>query len=153
MNMATDFENEYIEELQNIERNILLMHRLHPELVDYHIDKVLRAVVRTIEAEQKGKPVPKLKLKGNENLLYEQLYGIYQLTTNQLAADSPMHELAVSQHRRPDEIVACFKRLQKSIKTFSDLGRRGYLSIIEDFFPDMDDLVRQVQAEERDNAQ
>lgn len=134
--MATEFERKYEELLENIEANIISTSRRHPKLVDYNVNKVLTAMIRTIEADQKNKKPPRLSLNEGEEEMYDLLYVIYALTTDhesvaEIQFDGKRPNLG---KYTPDEVIACFKRLQKSIRTFSDQGRRGYLNIVGQFF-------------------
>ena len=52
-----DFEEEYQDVLQNIEFAIVTVYHQQPELLDYDVETVLAALIRTYQAEQSQRQV------------------------------------------------------------------------------------------------
>ncbi len=136
--MQSSFEDEYLDDLQNIEASIVSVYREHPELTDYQVDSALEALSRTYSKEKSaggtGEVSPILP-KGD---LAREVYNAMKL-----ACDFRLgREHAVDEEEQPislepltlDEIVVCLKRLRKSVSTWNkQSGTRGYLDYISQF--------------------
>lgn len=132
MSDQLSFEDEYFEVLQSIEHNIYEVYNSNHDIVDYNVNKVLNGLVRTLENKKRDRKPPRLKLKGDEQRIYDKLYSLAQLFTGE---DDTFSEL-IDEPLTYDEMIACFKRIQRSIKLMSDQGRQGYLNFIKQFFGD-----------------
>ena len=130
------FEDEYFNELLAIETTISKIYVENSDLLDFNVDKALNGVVRTLGNQQRGKKAPTLKLKDDEQKLYDEFIG---LTEGQFKGgaltDEDGDEIGIElRSLTVDEMIACFKRIQRSIKLMSDQGRQGYLNFIKQFF-------------------
>ena len=123
------FEEEYFDVLRAIETQIYTTYTDNPNLLDFNVDKALNGLVRTLQNEQRGKKAPNLKLKNDEQTIYKLLQSLANLY---LGKD----DIKPDQLLTVDEMIACFKRIQRSIKLMSDQGRQGYLNFIKQFFGD-----------------
>lgn len=123
------FEEEYFDVLRAIETQIYTTYTDNPNLLDFNVDKALNGLVRTLQNEQRGKKAPNLKLKNDEQTIYKLLQSLANLY---LGKD----DIKPDQLLTIDEMIACFKRIQRSIKLMSDQGRQGYLNFIKQFFGD-----------------
>lgn len=130
-------QEEFLDVLQNIEQAIVSVYRDHRDLTDFQVDSALEALSRTYQREKiTGAPVlPKNNLSlavyesmkmmcdwrlGRENMVDEEgapmQTGMYVLTI--------------------DEILACLKKLRKSVSFWNKGGgTRGYLEYISQFLP------------------
>jgi hypothetical protein len=133
-----DFENRYLDVLQNIEFAIIQVYRDHPELTDHQVDKAMEGLVRTYQAEQKGRSAPLLKLGTLDQQVYDNVYHICQIRLGRESfsdeqgddVEVPLEPLQV------DEIVACLRHIRGSISTWTkDYGRQGYLDFIKNYLP------------------
>ena len=131
-----DFEDEYLDVLQNIEFAIVSVYRQNTELTDYDVDKVLNALIRAYQAEQKQRAIT----KPNLSALAEQVYaGVQSMCNWRLGRESM--ELGDHNSKMPapepitvEEVIACLKRIRKSIKRWGRVGgRQGYLQYIDQF--------------------
>jgi hypothetical protein len=129
MTNPPSFEEEYFDVLRAIETQIHTTYADNPDLLDFHVDKALNGLVRTLQNEQRGKKAPNLKLKNDEQAIYKLLQSLADLY---LGKD----DVKLDQLLTVDEMVACFKRIQRSIKLMSDQGRQGYVNFIKQFFGD-----------------
>lgn len=130
------FEDEYFNELLAIETTISRIYADNPALLDFHVDKALNGAVRTLSNQQRGRKAPTLKLKDDEQKLYDRFM---ELTEGQFKGgaltDEDGDEIGIELRSLTiDEMIACFKRIQRSIKLMSDQGRQGYLNFIKQFF-------------------
>ncbi len=132
----SDFEDQYLDVLQNIEFAIVTVFRQNPGLTDYDVDNVLNILIRTYRSQQQnrefGQPVMKPQV--------EQLYkGVRQMCEWRLGREKLVGDTRKSKGPSPtlisfDEIIACLKRIRKSVDLWNKQGgTRGYLQYIEQF--------------------
>lgn len=128
----TTIEDDYMDVLQNIEMTILRVYREHADLLDYDVDKVLNLLWTEYRHETINKATPKPMLNANAQLVYDQVRQIceWRIGRKEMAIDSEF----VRTRPEPisvDEIMACLKRILKSIKLWNkEGGRQGYLYFI-----------------------
>lgn len=130
MSNPLSFEEQYYDVLRAIETQIYEYYLENPDLTDFSVEKALNGMVRTLTSEQRGKPTPKLKLNASEQSLYKQMKSIAVLY---LGEDDPVKPDQLLTH---DEMIACFKRIQRSLKQMSGQGRQGYGDFLKQFFGD-----------------
>jgi hypothetical protein len=131
------FEEEYEDVLQNIEFGIVSVYHQHSELVDWDVEEALSALIHYYTAEARDKPVELHALPGVQAEVVRAVKAAcdWRLGREQLLDehDQPV-ELPVL--TTLDEIVACLKRIRKSVQFWSkSAGRQGYLGYIETFLP------------------
>lgn len=124
----TPFEQEYYDILRGIELGIYETFVQNPALVDFQVDKVLDALARHYNAEQTGKRPPRVKFGKLENTLYAKL----EQVTRMFLGREP--DLPVETVITVDEMIACIKRIQRSVDQMKTQGRQGYLNFIATFF-------------------
>jgi hypothetical protein len=127
--MVSNFENEYFDVLHSIEERVIMVYRDHPDLVDHNVDKVLDGLGRMYTAQQRGRSAPRMRFTRLEQTLADAVQPACEL---HLGRDPqvPIGDKA----RTPDEIVACLKRIQRSVKQMGKHGRQGYLDFLREFF-------------------
>lgn len=130
----TNFDEENLDVLQNIEAAIVSVFREHPELADYQVDSAIEALGRTYIGESRGKaPVlPKSPLAKD---VYERVKATCDW---RMGRDNIIDEAGnpVSQDDAisVDEILACLKRIRKSISLWNkEAGSQGYLNYVSQF--------------------
>jgi hypothetical protein len=136
--MAGSFEEENLEILQNIEWSILNVYRAHTDLTDYQVDQALEALTRSFQREKAGDAEGAAALLPKNDLPRE-VYLAMKLTCNWRMG---REEAVVDETDQPiqfdpvdiDTILACLKRLRKSLSTWNKRsGTRGYLDYIAQF--------------------
>lgn len=131
------FVEQYADVLQNIEGVIVRFYREKPELTDHQVQKVLEGLERTYKAQSSGRNLPALRFTPLEQELADQLKVICAWRL-QPSSESQPAELAPSQLPPAitvDELVACLKRVIRSVKLWNDsYGIHGYLNYIREFF-------------------
>lgn len=122
------FEEKYYDILRSIETQIYNLYLENPHLLDYSVEKALNGMVRTLSNQKRGRNAPKLNLKQDELTVYRQLNGLATLYTGRDDAVKPDQILDL------DEMIACFKRIQRSQRQMSSQGRQGYVNFLKQFF-------------------
>lgn len=136
--MAKDleFEDKYLDVLQNIEFGILNVYRQHPNLTDWDALDAIEALIRVYTAETRGRSRPDIRLSDLSQPVFHSVHtmcewrlGREQPTANDnQALDIEMKPKAVH------EIIACLKRIRKSIQRWNKVGgRQGYLDFVSQF--------------------
>lgn len=137
------FEEQYFSQLFSIESTISGIYAENPNLLDYNVDKALKGVIRTLNNQKRGRKPPTLKLKDDEQQMYDRFMDLVVLHTTEgefTTEDGGELDLEMESITN-DEMVACFKRIQRSIKLMSDQGRQGYLDFIEQFFGGSNEIL------------
>ncbi len=136
--MAEKFEEQYQDALQNIEFALVQVYRAHPEMTDWDARDAMEALIRTYQAEARGHAMPVLKLKPLAQESYDSVKAMCEwrlgrremLDENKHPLDLPLTPMAL------DEIIACLKRIQRSIEKWQKHGgRRGYFDFVQQFLP------------------
>ncbi len=151
--MAENFDEQYMDVLQIIEFAIMQVYRAQPELSDYNVEKALGALVRVYQSQVTGRAAPKLRLREIEQDVFNAVKGMcdWRLGNTELerpddvpddavaddatdSADEAAAMLAGPDAKTPEEIVACLKRIRKSVGIWTRKGgRQGYLTYIAQF--------------------
>ena len=129
-------EEEYLDVLQNIEFAIINVYRSGRALSDYDVSKILNVLISGYQAELSkrafGKP--------NLSPLQEQLYvSVKHMCEWRLGRDTKDKNEKQLQKNKPEsisveEIIACLKRIRKSVERWNkQSGRKGYLDYIDHF--------------------
>jgi hypothetical protein len=130
------FEEKYLDVLQNIEFAIVGVYHQHPELTDRDAMDGVEALIRIYTAEERGRSRPDIRL---DDLSYMVLEAVETMCEWRLGRSDPFTEEARLSDFRPepktvDEILACLKRIRRSIRHWTKQGgRRGYLDFVSEF--------------------
>jgi len=134
--MPSNFENEYLDVLQNLELGIRIVHEEHPELTDYNVDSALEALMRTYKNEGRGK-APKLPGSPLTAHVYHSVQAMCDWRLGRVPLVDDENEQPVEVGVQPlmvEEILACLARIRKSIRLWKrEGGRQGYLNYISQF--------------------
>ena len=131
------FEEEYEGVLQNIEFAIVSVYQHQPTLVDFDVENALDALIRTYQAQQLNREPPAVALSALAQLVYS---GAQSMCEWRIGRESPFALEGPTQIPAPEpitvnELIACLKRIRKSVRTWNKRGgRRGYLEFASQFF-------------------
>jgi hypothetical protein len=129
----TDFEDQYLDVLQNIEMAILSVYREHNDLLDYDVDKTLNLLWTEYRNENTDRKSTGVKLNANAQLVYDRVKGMCEWRLGRKSI--PAGEEFVRVKPEPisvGEIMDCLKRIRKSIDLWTKQGgRQGYLYFID----------------------
>ncbi|HSU12571.1 hypothetical protein [Longimicrobium sp.] len=121
---------EYEDVLQNIESVISNLHRVNPALLDYDVEGALETLIADYAAEQRGRTPPERDLPGARGDVYRAVRGICEWRLGRDTFNGHFLEEGDGL-KSVDEIAACLKRIQKSLRRWTkEGGRQGYLRLI-----------------------
>ena len=130
------FEEEYEDVLQNIEMSIIQVYRQHPELVDWEALGAIESMIQAYTAEARGIPVSPRTLIGLSGEVAESVRATCEWRLGRRALVTEDGEKIEPSAKTLDEIIACLKRIRKSIRHWGKRGgRQGYLVFVAEFLP------------------
>ncbi len=131
-----EFEEEYLDVLQNIEFAIVSVYRENSQLTDYDVEKALNALIQEYQGEQTGQAAPSVSLAPLPKKVYERARDMCEWRLGRQHLTDPTNkrfEPGVAS-LSIDEILACLKRIRKSVQKWNKRsGLRGYLQYVEQF--------------------
>ncbi len=129
-------EQDYTDVLQNIEFAIVSVHNEHPLLVDFDVENALNALINRYYAESTQHAPRPVNLNERARLVSERVEAMCEW---RLGRDSLITEEGAPLEGGPapvtlDVILACLKRIRKSVQRWNkEGGRQGYLTFIGRF--------------------
>ena len=130
------FEERYEDVLQNIEFSIIRVYHDRPEMTDWEALSAIEALLRKYRAEARGRQARLPSLDPLSREVYEMVEVMCEWRLGRerfydedgKPADIPVEPITL------DEIIACLKRVRKSINRWSRQGgRQGYLTFVSQF--------------------
>lgn len=128
-------EEELQDVLQNIEFSIIQVYRGDPDLIDAEVLTAIEALIRLYGAEAQGKSLSMRPVRGTAKQVMESVQSMCEWRLGRSAIeDEEGSSLELPDPKTVDEIVACLKRIQSSIKLWTQKGgRQGYLNFVQKF--------------------
>lgn len=133
------FEERYEDVLQNIEAGIMLVYRGHPKMTDWQVRAAVEALIRRYQAEAKGRQATPPSLDSLAQEVYDSVEGMCEW---RLGREMPFSDKEGEPMEFPvepitlHELIACLKRVRKSINFWTrEGGRQGYLTFVSQFIP------------------
>lgn len=132
------FEERYEDVLQNIEFGIIRVYHRHPEMTDWDALQAVERLLRNYQAETKGRQARPPSLRHLSQQVYDSTWVMCEfrlgrghlLDQDDVPIEPDLEPLSV------DEIIACLKRIRKSINLWTrEGGRQGYLTYVDQFLP------------------
>jgi hypothetical protein len=128
-------EDELLDVLQNIEFAIVSEFRKDGAILDLNVLDAVSALVRHYEAEMAGRKPPEPRLSDLSRRVFVSVRATCEWRLGR--ASGPIPEVTdepASQPKTTEEIVACLKRIHKSIGRWTkESGKRGYLEFVGRF--------------------
>lgn len=130
-------EEEHLDVLQNIEFAIVNTYKRNLSLVDFDVDAALNALIGDYQARARGGAPRPMRLNERARAVYDAVKAIcdWRLGEDVLVTASG----APGPRPEPvslDVIIACLKRIRKSVELWNRKGgRQGYLTFIQRFIP------------------
>lgn len=131
-----NFEEEYQDVLQNIEFAIVSIYRAHSNLLDYNVDEALDALIAHYKAQSQNRS-PKLPRFTDERpeMVYEAMKEMCDIRLgNENFTTEDGEAVDIDATITHDEIIACLKRIKRSVKKWTKHGgRQGYLDFVQKY--------------------
>jgi hypothetical protein len=123
-------EDQHLDVLQNIEFAIMQVYSSTPDLIDTEVLKAIEAVTRIYSAEAQGRSGSALTVRGISAEVAEQVKETCEMRLGRaIDIDESIEPKTLT------DIVDCLKRIQSSIKFWTQKGgRQGYLNFVQNFF-------------------
>lgn len=134
--MAQEFLDQYQDVLHNIEFGLMQTYRAHDDMTDFEAHEAISALIRAYQGEIQNRAVPKLRLTILSQEAYDNVRMVcdFHLGRAALLTKSGNPANVPLTPKRVDEIIACLKRIRRSIEMWNkELGRRGYFEFVKDF--------------------
>jgi hypothetical protein len=134
--MSTNFEERYLDVLQNIEAAIVRVYHERPDLLDYDVDAMLDALISRYKAEEQQRNPRPLRLTERQEQLFQSVQAIceWRLGRSELVAEADEQVIAGPPPISLEEIVACLKRIKSSVRRWTkQRGRQGYLTFVQQY--------------------
>ena len=131
-----EFEEKYQDVLQNMEFAIIRVYRRHDELTDHDVETVLSDLIRGYQAGQRQREMTPPSLNDLRQELYDGVKSIcdWRLGRTELGGEGAQGDVPRIRPLQVDEIVACLKRIRKSVQKWTKRGgRQGYLKFVQQY--------------------
>jgi hypothetical protein len=141
----SDFEEKYMDVLQNIEFGIVSVYRQNAEMTDYDAQKAIETLIREYQAEQSNRSLPVIAIKPLVQETYDSVKAMCEWRLGRTQVETEDKKPFFKQpSKKPaeipiepktvEEIILCLKRIRKSIEFWNRKGgRQGYLDFISEF--------------------
>jgi hypothetical protein len=131
-----DVEKDHLDVLQNIEFAIVSVHQRQPALVDFDVDAALNALIAHYQSKAIDRPARQSNLNERAKQVYEMVQAMcdWRLGDETLLSADMKRRGPRPEPRNTEVIVACLKRIRKSVEKWNKQGgRQGYLTFVEQF--------------------
>ena len=129
-------EEEYTDVLQNIEAAIVNVYRQRRNLLDYDVEEALDALIYDYKTQQQQRAAMPHRFTERPEYIYQAVKQIceWRLDRESLTKRWYSGSGAELKPLQVEEIVACLKRIKKSLQRWNKQGgRQGYLQFIEQY--------------------
>jgi hypothetical protein len=134
--MTENFEETYQDVLQNIEFTLVQVYKQRDALVDTGTMYALDTLIKVYTGERQSREVALPQFKPEELAAYEQVRDVCQMRLGRSPLlDKKGREVKLKMEPiTVEEIIACLKRIRKSVEGwYKRGGRRGYYDFVKDF--------------------
>ncbi len=130
-------EEEYLDVLQNIEAALVSIYQDNPDMTDYTAMAAVEKLARTYQFEAEGRLKSPPSMNGLTQAAYDQMQFMCEWRLGRVTMESQQgNPLAINDPVTIPEIVACLKRIRRSIELWNkEGGRRGYFEYVRQFLP------------------
>lgn len=134
-------QEEHQDVLHSIEFAIIQVYRQVPELIDAEVQTAIEALIRIYGAEAQGKSIATRPLKGVTKQVMEGVQAMCEWRLGRAQPKDPaigivqdIDEVNSLPPKTADNILACLKVIQLSIKFWTQKGgRQGYLNYVKPY--------------------
>ncbi len=132
------FEEKYNDTLRSMELTLVRQYRQMENLVDWEVKTAVNNLIRHYTAEARRRQPPNLTQDALTQLVFDRLRTTCEGWLGREAiVDESGGVVTLSEHAlKVDEVIACLKRIRRSIDMWQkEGGRRGYFEFIDQFLP------------------
>ena len=127
-------EEEFEDVLQNIEFAVVSTFREHPDLLDFDVERVYETLIKEYARPARGTS-PTFPTEARA-ALYARVKHICDWRLGRGEIGDTKSRMPAPEPITPEEMVACLKRLRRSVNMWTKRGgRQGYLEFVGDFIP------------------
>ena len=129
-------EEEHLDVLQNIEFAIVSVFRQEPMLVDFDVENAVSGLITHYQAQAQNREARLPNLNERAKEVFDRVEAMCEW---RLGNEAPLSGDMKARGPRPepvtlDVILACLKRIRKSVQKWNKQGgRQGYLTFIQKF--------------------
>ena len=134
--MPEKFEDQYLDVLQNIEFALVSAYKAQAEMTDYDALAAVNALIRAYQSETRQQSVPVVTLDPVAQDAVDKVRAMCEWRLGRGGAVGLKARLqgVGMKPNTVDEIVACLKRIRRSIEKWNKHGgRRGYYNFVSEF--------------------
>jgi hypothetical protein len=134
--MSGSFEEQYMGILQNIEFALVTVYRQNPKMNDHAALFVVESLIKLYNAEAQGRTSATPQFQPYEQEAFDGVKALldWRLGKQSLVAKDGQEISVGADTHTHAEIVACLKRIAKSIEGWTKRGgRRGYFEFVSQY--------------------
>jgi hypothetical protein len=134
--MADFSVEEYLDVLQNIEVGLVSAYQGNPNLTDTGTMYAVETLIKVYSGEMQGREVALPQFKPEEKAAYDAARAMCEWRLGRATMkDGKGKEMKLgTEPLAVEEIIACLKRIRKSIETwYKRGGRRGYYEFVRQY--------------------
>jgi hypothetical protein len=138
MDNEPKFEEKYEDVLQNIEFSIIKVYRKNPDVSDWDVRDAVEALIRRYTAEERNQTVSAVRLSALAQQIFDAAGAVceWRLGREEIPDQKGQSSDLKPEPKTVGEIVACLKRIRRSIRMWDKQGgRQGYLNFVRQFLP------------------
>lgn len=129
-----EFEEQYRDVLQNIEFALVTTYRQEPKLTDHSALYVVETLIKIFNAEQQGRTAALPQFQPHEQAAYDRVKEMCDWRLGRAPLGAEQSAVMMDDTKTPEEIIACLKRIQRSIQNWTKRGgRRGYFDFVSQY--------------------
>jgi hypothetical protein len=134
--MEDQFEERYRDVLQNIEGVLITVYDQHPKMTDYGAIYAIETLIKLLNAESQGRTIAIPQFQPHEKEAFDSVMALcYWRMGRGKMTDEKGREIEMGlESKTMEEIIACLKRIHKSIQFWQKRGgRRAYYEYVKQF--------------------
>lgn len=135
----TQFEDQYNDTLRSMELALVHVYRQDEGMLDWHAETAVNNLARYYTQEQRGKRPSPPRQQPPAQQAYDDLKIVCEgwLGRNPVFDEAGQMAEIGDNALSHDELIACLKRIRRSIQMWQkEGGRRGYYEFINQFLPE-----------------
>jgi hypothetical protein len=131
--MSLDEEN--LDVLQNIEFATVSVYRENPALLDTAVMRALDQAIMYYNDVRRGHEPKPVSLQGDARQVFDSIRNMCDMRLGRAGdSDTQENQLAIVGNTEPEVIVACLRKLRKSVDRWNKQGgRQGYLKFVSQY--------------------